>query len=168
MVFSVIESDITKSGQALSIFGKELQNVYHDFNSAIHSIKTKTGDISQFSIGRILGNKLSQQDIDSIRRYNDEIRKYNEMTDDAITPQTAFYKCLGNSSSAAQRSSRQTSGISLLPRFRHGPNGMFCQRQRAGLRRRSRQAADCLRQMADGVPENSKCLPRIEEECREL
>ena len=69
MVFSVIESDITKSGQALSIFGKELQNVYHDFKSAIHSIKTKTGDISQFSIGRILGNKLSQQDIDSIRRY---------------------------------------------------------------------------------------------------
>ena len=113
MVFSVIESDITKSGQALSIFGKELQNVYHDFNSAIHSIKTKTGDISQFSIGRILGNKLSQQDIDSIRRYNDEIRKYNEMTDDAITPQTAFYKCLGNSSSAAQKLARDANGAAI-------------------------------------------------------
>ena len=113
MVFSAIESDITKSGQALSIFGKELQNVYHDFNSAIHSIKTKTGDISQFSIGRILGNKLSQQDIDSIRRYNDEIRKYNEMTDDAITPQTAFYKCLGNSSSAAQKLARDANGAAI-------------------------------------------------------
>lgn len=112
-VFSTIESDITKSGQALSIFGKELQNVYHDFNSAIHGIKTKTGDISQFSIGRILGNKLSQQDIDSIRRYNDEIRKYNEMTDDAVTPQTAFYKCLGNSSSAAQKLARDANGAAI-------------------------------------------------------
>ena len=33
-VFKTIESDITRSGQALSIFGKEARNVYRDFQLA--------------------------------------------------------------------------------------------------------------------------------------
>ena len=112
-VFKTIESDITRSGQALSIFGKEARNVYRDFASAVNGIKTKTGGISQFSISRILGNKLSKQDIQALRNYNNEIKKYNEMTDDAVTPQTAFYRCLGNSSAAAQKLARDANGAAV-------------------------------------------------------
>lgn len=110
MVFKTIESDITRSGQSLSIFGKEIKNIYRDFSSAVDGIKNKTGNISQFSIGRIFGNKLSQQDIQAIKNYNEEIKKYNQMTDDAVSPQTAFYKYLGNSSSAAQQLAREANG----------------------------------------------------------
>ena len=113
MVFKTIESDITRSGQSLSIFGKEIKNIYRDFSSAVDGIKNKTGNISQFSIGRIFGNKLSQQDIQAIKNYNEEIKKYNQMTDDAVSPQTAFYKCLGNSSSAAQQLAREANGVAV-------------------------------------------------------
>lgn len=113
MVFKTIESDITRSGQSLSIFGKEIKNIYRDFSSAVDGIKNKTGNISQFSIGRIFGNKLSQQDIQAIKNYNEEIKKYNQMTDDAVSPQTAFYKCLGNSSSAAQQLAREANGAAV-------------------------------------------------------
>lgn len=113
MVFKTIASDITTSGQALSFFGKELRSIYRDFNSAVNGIKTGTGGISQFSIGRIFGNKLSQQDIQAIRNYNVEIQKYNNFTEDAVTPQTAFYRCLGNSSSAAQQLARDANGAAV-------------------------------------------------------
>lgn len=113
MVFKTIESDITRSGQSLSIFGKEIKNIYRDFSSAVDGIKNKTGNISQFSIGRIFGNKLSQQDIQAIKNYNEEIKKYNQMTDDAVSPQTAFYKCLGNSSSTAQQLAREANGAAV-------------------------------------------------------
>ena len=38
-VFKTIESDITKSGQSLSVFRKEFKNVYRDFMSAVSGIK---------------------------------------------------------------------------------------------------------------------------------
>lgn len=113
MVFKILESDITKSGQSLSIFRKEVRNVYRDFLSAVDGIKNKTGDISQFSPKRIFGNKLSQQDIQAIHNYNEEIKKYNQMTSDAVSPQTAFYRHLGNSSAAAQQLARDANGAAV-------------------------------------------------------
>ena len=116
MVFKTIESDITKSGQSLSVFRKEFKNVYRDFMSAVSDIKengiTKDG-LKQFSPFRILGKSLSKQDIQALKNYNEEIRKYNEMTDDAVSPQTAFYKCLGNSSAAAQKLARDANGAAV-------------------------------------------------------
>lgn len=116
MVFKTIESDITKSGQSLSVFRKEFKNVYRDFMSAVSGIKengiTKDG-LKQFSPFRILGKSLSKQDIQALKNYNEEIRKYNEMTDDAVSPQTAFYKCLGNSSAAAQKLARDANGAAV-------------------------------------------------------
>ena len=134
MVFKTIESDITKSGQSLSVFRKEFKNVYRDFMSAVSGIKengiTKDG-LQQFSPFRILGKSLSKQDIQALKNYNEEIRKYNEMTDDAVSPQTAFYKCLGNSSSAAQKLARDANGAAVSEKVLVGATNQLTFAQKA-------------------------------------
>ena len=123
MVFKVIESDITKSGQALSIFGKQLRNVYRDMSSAISTIRTNgltRENLSQLAPSRILGNTLSQQDVQALRDYNNVLRngitytnEFGETVNRSVSANTAFYRCLGNSSSAAQELSRNANGAAV-------------------------------------------------------
>ena len=120
MVFKTIASDISKSGQSLTIFGKEARNIYRDFVSAINGIKTRSGGISQFSIGRIFGDKLSKQDIQSIKNYNEVLKngityidKNRESVTKCVSANTAFYRCLGNSSAAAQKLARDANGAAV-------------------------------------------------------
>lgn len=123
MVFKVIESDITKSGQALSIFGKQLRNVYRDMSSAISTIRTNgltRENLSQLAPSRILGNTLSQQDVQALRDYNNVLRngitytnEFGETVNRSVSANTAFYRCLGNSSSAAQELARNANGAAV-------------------------------------------------------
>lgn len=123
MVFKVIESDITKSGQALSIFGKQLRNVYRDMSSAISTIRTNgltKENLSQLAPSRILGNTLSQQDVQALRDYNNVLRngitytnEFGETVNRSVSANTAFYRCLGNSSSAAQELARNANGAAV-------------------------------------------------------
>lgn len=112
-MFKTIESDVTKTGTAISIFGKEVNKVYSDFASAINGIKTKKGDKSQFSIGRIFGNKLSQQDIDAISKYNAGLKNMTDEQGNAISLNSWFYECLANSSAKAQELARNMHGAAV-------------------------------------------------------
>lgn len=123
MVFKTIESDITKSGQALSLFGKQVNYIFRDIGTAINGIKTNglsKQSLSLFSPSRIFGTGLSEQDIQSLKEYNNVLKngiKYIDKNGESITKcvsaNTAFYRCLGNSSSAAQELARNANGAAV-------------------------------------------------------
>ena len=86
MVFSTVESSITKSGQALGIFKK-------DWHDVIYDIQNTSGIANK--IKAAFSTTISSTDLDAIKKYNTEIKN-------GVTSQTAFNRCMLNTSSAAQ------------------------------------------------------------------
>lgn len=109
MVFRTIESDITKSGQTLSLFGKQVNYIFRDIGTAINEIKSSKFSKQSFSLlspSRIFGSKLSEQDIQALKNYNKALIKCQTVEGDLLTTNTVFYQQLGNASSAAQEMAR--------------------------------------------------------------
>lgn len=96
MVFKIIESDITKAGYSLSVFGKEWNNIINDVKNA----KGINKITSAFSTG------LSKDDINRLREYNHLIEK-------GQNPQSAYYRTLKNGSSAAQELAMKANGATV-------------------------------------------------------
>lgn len=88
MVFKTIESDITSSGKALSIFNKDMALFVKNWNNT-QGFKNRLK--SAFSNP----NVISQKDLIAITKYNNAIST-------GINKQTAFYQHLSNSSIAVQ------------------------------------------------------------------
>ena len=97
MVFSTVESSITKSGQALGIFKK-------DWHDVIYDIQNTSGIANK--IKAAFSTTISSTDLDAIKKYNTEIRN-------GITPQTAFNRCMLNTSSAAQNLVASANGATV-------------------------------------------------------
>lgn len=93
-MFSTVESSIAKSGKALAIFKKDWHDILYDFKNT-KGLKNKF--TAAFSTG------ISNDDINALKYYNAQIRL-------GVKPQTAFYRCLSNSSSAAQNLAVQANG----------------------------------------------------------
>ena len=116
MVFKTIESDVTRSGQALSIFGKQINYIFNDINSAINEIKTNglsKQSLSLLSPSKIFGSQLSKQDIQALRDYNEALKDCLDEEGNLISTNTVFYKHLGNASSAAQELARNANGAAV-------------------------------------------------------
>lgn len=97
LIFKSIQSDLTKSGQSISIFGKEWRNVVNDIRNA----KGLGNKISAaFSTG------LSDNDISRLKEYNNLISK-------GQNPQTAYYRTLKNASAAAQDLAMKANGAAV-------------------------------------------------------
>ena len=86
MVFSTVESSITKSGQALGIFKK-------DWHDVVYDIQHTSGITNK--IKAAFSTSISSFDAEKIRDYNAEIRN-------GVSSQTAFNRCMLKTSSAAQ------------------------------------------------------------------
>lgn len=97
MVFSTVESSITKSGQALGIFKK-------DWHDVIYDIQNTSGIANK--IKAAFSTTISSTDLDAIKKYNTEIKN-------GITPQTAFNRCMLNTSSAAQNLVASANGATV-------------------------------------------------------
>lgn len=116
MVFKTIESDITKSGQALSLFGKQVNYIFRDIGTAINGIKTNglsKQSLSLFSPSRIFGTGLSEQDIQALRNYNKALINCQDAKGNLLSTNTVFYKHLRNASSAAQELARNANGAAV-------------------------------------------------------
>lgn len=79
MVFKTIESDLTKSGQSLAIFGKEWRDITNDMRNAKGLNKISAA----FSSG------LSKDDIN-------RLKEYNHLIQIGQNPQSAYYRTLKN------------------------------------------------------------------------
>lgn len=101
MVFSTVESSITKSGQALGIFKK-------DWHDVIYDIQNTSGIANK--IKAAFSTTISSTDLDAIKKYNTEIKN-------GITPQTAFNRCMLNTSSAAQNLVDSANGAAVSEEF---------------------------------------------------
>lgn len=99
-VFKVIQSDITKSGLSLTLFGKTFKEIQLNFTAFRNNLKS--GGLSK-GLNYIL---LSKSDIECLRAYNDEINK-------GRNPQTAFYEKLSNSSNAAKNLAASAQGAAV-------------------------------------------------------
>ena len=87
-MFKVIESDITKSGKALSIFNRDMALFVKNWNNT-QGLKNRLQ--SAFTNP----NVITQHDLTQINEYNKAISS-------GVSKQTAFYRCLGDSSIAVQ------------------------------------------------------------------
>ncbi len=96
-MFSTVESSIAKSGKALAIFKKDWHDILYDFTNT-KGLKNKFTAV--FSTG------LSNDDINALKYYNAQIRL-------GVDSQTAFYRCLSNSSSVAQNLEAQANGATV-------------------------------------------------------
>ena len=85
MVFGEIESELTKSGKSLSLFKKDVKDITHDLTH-VHGIQ---------GISTLFSKGINKTDIENLKQYNEAISA-------GMNKQTAFYKYLNNSSSAAQ------------------------------------------------------------------
>ena len=97
MVFSTVESSITKSGQALGIFKK-------DWHDVIYDIQNTSGIANK--IKAAFSTTISSTDLDAIKKYNTEIKN-------GVTSQTAFNRCMLNTSSAAQNLVASANGATV-------------------------------------------------------
>ncbi len=97
MVFSTVESSITKSGQALGIFKK-------DWHDVIYDIQNTSGIANKFKAA--FSTTISSTDLDAIKKYNTEIKN-------GVTSQTAFNRCMLNTSSAAQNLVASANGATV-------------------------------------------------------
>ena len=97
----------------MSLFGKSFNAIYRDFMSAVNGLTTHNGDIKQFSLKRIFGNSLSEQDIAALKQYNVALETCTDETGRCVSANTIFYKYLGNSSSAAQQLAREANGAAV-------------------------------------------------------
>ena len=97
MVFSTVESSITKSGQALGIFKK-------DWHDVIYDIQNTSGIANKFK--SVFSTTISSTDLDAIKKYNTEIKN-------GVTSQTAFNRCMLNTSSAAQNLVASANGATV-------------------------------------------------------
>ena len=88
MVFKTVESDITKSGTALSIFNKDMSLFIKNWNNT-QGLKNRVQ--SAFTNPNI----ITEQDLVAINKYNQAIST-------GTSKQAAFYKYLNNSSIAVQ------------------------------------------------------------------
>ena len=88
MVFKTVESDITKSGTALSIFNKDMSLFIKNWNNT-QGLKNRVQ--SAFTNPNI----ITEQDLVAIKKYNQAIST-------GTSKQAAFYKYLNNSSIAVQ------------------------------------------------------------------
>lgn len=116
MVFKIIESDITKTGYSLSVFGKEWNNIINDVKNA----KGLNKITSAFSTG------LSKDDINRLREYNHLIEK-------GQNPQSAYYRILKNSSSAAQELAMKANGAAVSEEALTAATQKLTLAQRAGI-----------------------------------
>ncbi len=97
MVFSTVESSITKSGQALGIFNK-------DWHDVIYDIQHTSGIANKFKAA--FSTTISSTDLDAIRKYNTEIKN-------GVTSQTAFNRCMLNTSATAQNLVASANGAAV-------------------------------------------------------
>ena len=116
MVFKIIESDITKAGYSLSVFGKEWNNIINDVKNA----KGLNKITSAFSTG------LSKDDINRLREYNHLIEK-------GQNPQSAYYRTLKNGSSAAQELAMKANGATVSEEALTVATQKLSLAQRAGI-----------------------------------
>lgn len=97
LVFKVIESDVTRSGRALSIFGKEWNAITNDLFK-VKGFKNK--------IYSLFGNGITDSDVE-------QLKKYNALIKQGVNPQTAFYDALSNSSFAAKNLAASAQGVTV-------------------------------------------------------
>ena len=97
MVFSTVESSITKSGQALGIFKK-------DWHDVIYDIQNTSGIANKFKAA--FSNTISSTDLDAIKKYNTEIKN-------GVTSQMAFNRCMLKTSSAARNLVASANGATV-------------------------------------------------------
>lgn len=97
MVFTTIESDLSKTGKSLAIFGKEWRNVVNDITN-VKGIKNK--------FKAVFSNSITNDDIVRLREYNHLIEK-------GQNPQSAFYRTLRHSSAAAQDLAMNANGVAV-------------------------------------------------------
>lgn len=95
-MFKIIESDLTKSGKSLAVFGKQWRDILNDIRNAKGLNKINAA----FSTG------LSDNDINRLREYNNLINK-------GKNPQAAYYRTLKNASSAAQNLAASANGAAV-------------------------------------------------------
>ncbi len=97
MVFTTIESDLSKTGKSLAIFGKEWRNVVNDITN-VKGIKNK--------FKATFSNSITNDDIVRLKEYNHLIEK-------GQNPQSAFYRTLRHSSAAAQDLAMNANGAAV-------------------------------------------------------
>lgn len=96
-MFTLVESIVTKSGKALGIFKKDWHDMIADFKNT-KGLKNK--------IQAMFSKTISDEDIKSLKYYNAQINA-------GVSPQTAFTRCLRNSSTAAQNLAISANGAAV-------------------------------------------------------
>ena len=117
MVFSTVESSITKSGQALGIFKK-------DWHDVIYDIQNTSGIANKFKAS--FSTTISSTDLDAIKKYNTEIKN-------GVTSKTAFNRCMLNTSSAAQNLVASANGATVSEEALTAATQKLTLAQRAGI-----------------------------------
>lgn len=97
MVFRTIEGDLTKSGYSISIFRKEIQTLIRDVSNA-RGLSNK--------INAIFSKGLTDYDVK-------QLREYNKLINQGQNCQSAYYRTLQHTSTAAQELAMSANGAAV-------------------------------------------------------